>query len=456
MKNKDYGGYPEDIASLLREKNIKIEDRVRIEKEGRVYEGYLLPRPALVDLGDPYCLIIKLDSGYNIGVKYDESMKIDRVGKKIELESFPKRKIEKRKDLPQITLLHTGGTIASRIDYLTGGVSVEFTPEELFYTVPELFDIVGFRDVKLLFNVFSEDMFLTQWKEMAKETAKQLNSGADGVVISHGTDTMHYSSAILSFMLQNLGKPVVLTGAQRSSDRGSFDGAINLICSSYVAGHSDIAEVSVVMHGETSDTFCLINRGTKVRKMHTSRRDAFRPINDLPIGKIWPDGSLEIINKNYRKRDKDREVIPDTKYEEKVALIKAYPGSFPGIVDFYVDKKFKGLVIEGTGLGHVPTSTPEKERSWLENIKRAIEEDLKIVMTSQCLYGRVHPLVYRNLRLLSSAGVIYVEDMLPEVAYVKLSWVLGHTEDREEVRNLMLKNIAGEISETSDFRSFLY
>ncbi len=456
MVKKDYGGYPEDIIALLRERKIEIEDRVRIEKEGRIYEGYLLPRPALVDLGDSHCLIIKLDSGYNIGIKFDETMKIDRLGEKVELESFPKRKIEKRLDLPQITLLHTGGTIASRIDYLTGGVSVEFTPEELFFTVPELFDVVGFKEVKLLFNIFSEDMSSSQWIKMAKETAKQLNSGVDGVVISHGTDTMHYSSAILSFMLRDLGKPVVLTGAQRSSDRGSFDGAINLLCSSHVAGHSDIAEVSIVMHGETSDTFCLINRGTKVRKMHASRRDAFRPINDLPLGKIWSDGRFEIINKNYRRRDNKKEVIPDTKYEKRVALIKAYPGSFPEIVDFYVDNKFRGLVIEGTGLGHTPTSTPEKELSWLKNIKRAVEDDLKIVMTSQCLYGRVHPLVYRNLRLLSNAGVIYVEDMLPEVAYVKLAWVLGHTEDREEVKRMMLKNIAGEITKTSDIRTFLY
>lgn len=125
------------------------------------------------------------------------------------------------------------------------------------------------------------------WIKIAHEVAKSLNSGDSGVVVAHGTDTMGYTAAALSFMLRDLGKPVILVGAQRSSDRPSSDAAMNLICSVRMST-SDVAEVMVVMHGETGDTYCLAHRGTKVRKMHTSRRDAFRSINDVPIAKVWP------------------------------------------------------------------------------------------------------------------------------------------------------------------------
>jgi len=288
-----------------------------------------------------------------------------------------------------------------------------------------------------------------------------LNSDVKGVIITHGTDTLHFTSAALSFMLKNLNKPVALVGAQRSPDRGSFDGSLNLICSSYFTGYSNIAEVCVVMHGTIEDTFCYAHRGTKVRKMHTSRRDAFQSVNDFPIAKIWHDGKIEIINENYRKRN-EQKVVADTKFESKIALLKFYPGSNPEILDWYVDKGYKGIVIEGTGLGHVATalSSNKKEKnrqklSWLPHIKRAVEKGITIVMTSQTLYGRVNPFVYRNLRLVSEAGVIYAEDMLPETAYVKLGWVLGHTKNKEKIKEMMLTNIAGEINPRLNPKMFL-
>ncbi len=353
----------------------------------------------------------------------------------------------------KISIVVTGGTIMSRVDYRTGGVHMFLDPYELLYEVPELEDITIIRKIKSPFSIASEDMTPKEWVKIAEIVAKELNTRSDGVVIPHGTDTMHYTSAALSFMLRNLSKPVALVGAQRSSDRPSSDAFMNLICASIYAT-SDIAEVSVVMHGTIEDTFCLAHRGTRVRKMHTERRDAFQSVNDKPLAKIYPNGKIEIINENYRKRT-DEEVILDARINEKVALVKAYPGSDPEIIDFFVDKGYKGIVIEGTGFGHVPTETLDKRRSWIPHIKRAIEEGIIVCMTSQTIFGRTNPFVYSNARRLYNLGVIYCEDMLPEVAYVKLMWVLGHTENPEEVRKLMLTPLANEIKPRSLEEEFI-
>ncbi len=443
--------YSQEIESLLKANNISIGDRVRIEKKGRTFEGFLMPKS---EVGDPNCIVVKLDNGYNIGIKYEKGLKINKLAEKKELEKFPVKVFKPNPKLPNISLIATGGTIASRIDYITGGVKSAYSIEEILFSAPELAEIINLKDSTLLFNLSSEDLWYKNWQVMAEEVAKKLNKGARGVIITHGTDTMHFSSAALSFMLKNLSKPVILTGAQRSSDRGSSDARINLICSAYLAGYSDIGEVGICMHAESSDSFNFFLRGTKARKMHSTRRDAFRPINELPLAKVWPNGKIEIVNKNYRKIS-DSKVVADTKFEPKVALIKAYPGSLPEIIDFYVEKGFRGIVIEGTGMGHVPTSTEEKERSWIPHIKSAIEKNVAIVITTQTIYGRVHPYVYRNLRILGETGVIWGEDMLPEVAYVKLGWVLGHEKNMEKIRELMQKNLCGEITEQSDPRAFL-
>lgn len=443
--------YSPEIEDILGSKKIKPGDRIRITKEGANYEGTLMPR---IEIGDTSCLILKLDNGYNVGIKFEKKVKIKKLKGRHRLEKFPRIKFKQKSGLPTVSLLATGGTIASRIDYLTGAVKMASKPEEIFFAVPELADIVSFKRIKELSNLASEDLWYKNWEQMAEETAKDLNGGARGVIITHGTDTMHFSSAALSFMLKNLTGPVVFTGAQRSSDRGSSDTVMNLVCSAHVAGHSDFAEVGICMHGESSDTYCLISRGTKVRKCHASRRDAFRPINDLPLAKIWPDGKIEIMNQNYRKISEGK-VRTDTKFESKVALLKAYPGSDPKFIDHLIKIGIRGIVIEGTGLGHVPTSTPEPERSWIPHIKNAVESGVPVVITSQCLWGRVHPYVYRNLRILDSAGVIWGEDMLPEVAYIKLGWALGHTKNLDKTREIMLKNYAGEISERIDSNVFL-
>ncbi len=302
------------------------------------------------------------------------------------------------------------------------------------------------------FLMASENMAHEHWQKLAETCARLLNEGDAGVVVTHGTDTLHYTSAALSFMLKNLTKPVVLTYSQRSTDRGSTDTPMNLVCAAHVAANSDLSEVVLVGHGESSDTFCYANRGTKVRKMHTSVRHTFRPINEVPVAKIWPDGNTEYLGKH--KKRAEGKVIADTKFEEKVALIKYYPGAGPEMIEFLREKKYRGIVIEATGLGHV--ATDESRKSWLPAIKRAINSGMLVCATAQTLYGRLDPLVYSEGRKVLSLGVLYLEDMLPETAYVKLGWVLGHTKDTKEAEKMMLTNYAGEITGRTGAQTFLY
>ena len=267
-------------------------DRVEIKTKKEVIKGILMPQEGKT-------LVIKLDTGYNIGIDHKKVLKIKKIKKGKKPGRIVTKKIKHRKSLPKVTFISTGGTIGTHVDYVTGGVFMCRTPEEILTTTPELGNIINIK-TKSPFTVASEDMSIENWQQLARLIAKELNSGADGVILTHGTDYLHYTSAALSFMLKNLSKPVALVGAQRSPDRGSFDGTQNLLCAAHYC-RSDIAEVAVVMHGSTSDEFCLANRGVKCRKMHTSRRDAFRPINELPLAKIWPDGKTKILNKNYKR-----------------------------------------------------------------------------------------------------------------------------------------------------------
>jgi glutamyl-tRNA(Gln) amidotransferase subunit D len=447
--------YSKKLQEML--KGIRVGEEIIVKKSDLIYRGVLLPS---TDFSDSDTLIIKLDNGYNIGLKHDRTMSVSRGGKESEeikkevrIELGKARTVKKMEfDLkkPKISLIATGGTIGSRADYVKGGVSAHLSPEELLAIAPELSDLVYIKDISIPFNVMSENMNPKHYQELAKEAAKELKKG-EGVVITHGTDTLHYTAAALSFMLPDLSKPVVLTGSQRSSDRGSSDAAINLICSANLAGYSDIAEVGICMHGTSSDDFCLFNRGTKVRKMHTSRRDTFRPINELPLAKVSPDGKIEILNKSYRKKT-DSETKADTKFETKVALLKAYPGANPEIVDFLLDKNYKGFVIEAHGLGQVAT----EDNSWLPHIKKAIDAGASVCFAAQTIYGRLDPFVYSEARKAYELGVIYCEDMMPEVAYIKLGWVLGHTNDQSEVKARMLMNLAGEITDRTMPQTFLY
>jgi len=419
---------------------------LEIKKGTQTYKGVVMPS----EFADKNIVLLKLDNGYNIGIKITPDTKIKKLGKET-LGKFPEAKYTKDKKLPTISLITTGGTITSKVDYKTGAVHPLSKPEELLFNVPELSKIANVH-IHSPFSVTSEDMTPKEWTKLAELVVKDLKKkDIAGVIVTHGTDTLHFTSAILSFMIPKINKPVALVGGQRSSDRGSFDGAMNLICAAHYC-LSDIAEVATVMHAKSSDSFCIACRGTKVRKMHTSERDTFRPINILPIAEVYPTGTVNRIQK-YNKRDNNRKIVLKNKFEPKVALVKAYPGASPDIIDYYREKGYKGLVIEATGLGHVPTSTLNKKDSWLPAIEKAIKSGMIICFAGQCLYGRLDPDVYRNARLMRDAGVIYLEDMLPETAFVKLGWALANAKD---VKAAMLDNVAGEFATKIAPNTFLY
>lgn len=433
--------YSKEIEAVLRRKKITIGDIIKVSKGRETYEGVLMPR---IELGNTSCLVIKLSNGYNTGIKFEKDVEIQKIksGFRVRKHEVKMKKIIFDKKLPTISILGTGGTIASRIDYRTGGVYASFSPEDIVMQIPELKEIANINAEEIM-SVMSEDINPDLWGKIAKRVAQDINAGYKGIIVTHGTDTLHYTAAALSFMLRDLPCPVALVGSQRSSDRGSSDAAMNVACAANFVANSDVAEVCTVMHGSMSDDYCLAIRGCKSRKMHTSRRDAFKPVNDEPIAKVyWKSRKIEILNKNYRKRSNSK-VKVDTKLEPKVALIKCYPGLDPEIFDFYLNKNYKGFVVEATGLGHTPTLG---KYSLLPKVERVVERGLPLVITSQCLYGRTHPTIYHNLRELSKRGAIFAEDMLPEVALVKLMWVLGHTKKLEKVKEMMLTDYTGEIS----------
>ncbi len=402
-------------------------DRVEVETADKKYVGILMPRP---ELADKKHVTLKLDSGYNVGVEKGriKSMKVlfHECGK----EEFTLKEHVRDPSKPSISILATGGTIASRVDYLTGGVHSAFSADELISAVPELEDVANVKG-KQVFNKFSENMVPADWAKLAEEAYSELKS-SDGVVITHGTDTMGYSAAALSFMLQT-PKPVVFTGAQRSSDRGSSDAAQNLVDAALVASKSGYPGVCVVMHGGMSDTCSLIHRGTRVRKLHSSRRDAFHTVNEEPIGTV-EGGELCI---NHLPGSKKLEL--DAKLEESVSLLKYYPGLTPKTFDAVVKSGVEGIVLEGTGLGHV------SERIF-DSIKAAISSGVSVAMTTQTLYGRVNMNVYATGRQMLDMGVIPCGDMLPETAYVKLMWVLAHASG-DKVSEMMRSSLAGEIND---------
>ncbi len=411
-------------------KKAKPGDEVLVKKVKGEEQGVLLESH---EQGE---ILLKLKTGYNIGINKDniKEIKITKESEKEEQEE----KI-KMKGKPIIDFYLTGGTISSKLDPKTGGVKDLASASEFFKTYPEISEVVDVR-IKKPFTKWSENMSSEDWIKLAKQIEKSLNDhNVKGVIVSHGTDFLHYTSSALSFFLRDLNKPVVLTYSQRSTDRGSSDARLNLLCAAKAA-LSDIAEVILVGHASMDDGYCYALRATKVRKMHTSRRDTFRPINCRPVAKVWPD-KIEFISK-CKKRNKNK--VKQEAFFEKVGLIKFYPGQDPEILDYYHKNKFKGIVIEMSGLGQVIT---EGKNSWIPKLKQLIEKGMIICAAPQTLYGRLDPYVYESGRRILKTGVIYLEDILPETAFVKLGWVLGKEKNKEKIRKLMLENISGEFNQ---------
>jgi glutamyl-tRNA(Gln) amidotransferase subunit D len=423
-------GYKGQGKEILEKNNVAVWDIIKLKTKEGEYEGIILPRN---EYSAPDYIEIKLENNYNVGIHATHILKIEKIGKKEAHYKIPEKQFPKNKKLSNILLLGTGGTVASRLDYTTGAVIPSFTPGELFSAVPELAEICNL-ECEIVFEILSENMKPEYWQQLAQKIEKAANSGIDGIVIGHGTDTMGYTSAALSFMLRDLEIPIVLVGSQRSSDRPSSDAALNLINATTIAT-SDIAEVVVSMLGSSSHDYGLIHRGTLVRKMHSSVRNTFRTIDDIPLGMIR-NRKIKMFTSNYRKRTKS-ETKALTNFEKKVALIYSYPGMENDLIDFYIDNGYKGIVFAGTGLGHVSNAI-------YDSIERAVQQNVTILMTTQTLHGFVGMNVYSTGRELQNIGVIPGKNLLPEVGYVKLGWVLGQTNDPQEIKEMLLKNIAGE------------
>lgn len=417
---------------------LKQGDWVRIEKNGTVYEGKVMPSM------EGY-ITIKMKSGYNAGFSKD-NVRITLLenngenannngNKGAECRIAGGELSEPGKKLPKIAILSTGGTIASKIDYRTGAVTSQFTADDILAAIPELKEIADFKG-RVISSILSENMDPESWQNLARAVVEEIEAGADGVMVTHGTDTMMYTAAALSFMIET-PVPIVIVGSQRSADRPSSDNAMNAICAALVA-LSDIAEVSVVMHGTTSDNFCEIHRGTKVRKLHTSRRDAFKSVNSSPIGIVdYNTRKIETLIDYTRRGEKALKFKPGM--EPKCALIKFTPGADPAILDYYIEKGYKGLVLEGTGLGHISTK-------WIPLVKKATDAKIPVITTSQCLNGRICDRVYDTGRDMIKAGAIEGEDILPETALVKMMWVIGQTGEFDTAVNMLKEEISGEIT----------
>ena len=433
--------YKEISRSYLENYGLGIGDTIKVNKEDISYTGILLDRPE--DADDGY-IVLKLSSGYNIGIAIESTTaELIEKGDKPKI-GYDETEIPKDESKQNISIVSTGGTVSSVIDYRTGAVHPKFTASDLVKANPELLDYANYN-VKALYNILSENMKPEYWVKAAEEIASDINDGTDGIVIAHGTDTMHYTAAALSFMIKT-PVPIIITGAQRSSDRPSSDANINLI-DSVIDAKFDIAEVCVCMHGSLNDQYTYLHKGTKVRKMHTSRRDTFRSINAQPIAKIQNRKVNINPDYEYTKRG-ENELELNTGIEEKVGFIKSFPGISEEYVEYHIDKGYKGLVIEGTGLGHVPNNL-------IDSFKRARDENIPVIMTSQCLYGRVNMNVYSTGREILDAGVISGLDMTPETTYVKLCWALGQSDDYSKVKEIMHENIAGEFSKKSSIKDFL-
>lgn len=437
-------GYRGQARAKLAGFGVRVWSEVRLVNDaGSVFEGVILPRS---ETFDDLHIVIKMKNGYNIGIHVDRVVEITELGYKEAFYKIPEKEFPARPQLPKVTLLGTGGTIASRLDYRTGAVIPAFTPGELYGAVPELADICNLT-TKKLFGVFSENMAKEQYVALAVAIGEEIEAGADGIVIGHGTDTMGHTAAILSFMVQDSPVPIVLVGSQRSSDRPSSDAALNLIHSVRAAAWGDIAEVMICMFGPTSDRYGLLHRGTRCRKMHSSYRSTFRTIGDIPLGTVSRD-RFTYLNKEYNRRDASRRVKIDPVYDDRTTILYYYPGMHPDLVDALVEKGYHGIVIAGTGLGHV-------NKPLYPALQRAIAAGVHVVMAVQTLWGYAQMYVYDTGRDLLDLGIVPLQNMLPETALMKLSWVLGHTRDRAEVTRLMRTPVSHEITDREPHNGYL-
>lgn len=427
--------YSDQIRELLEEENIDVGDQIKVN--GR--EGRLMPKPSS---GNPETVVLKLESGYNIGLEPENVELVE----KTDTEEPEKANIEHEEDKPDILVLHTGGTIASRVSYEEGGVKPAFDPEDLVEMYPELTDICNVHS-EVVAQMLSEDMEPEHWQDIARKI-DEVKDEYDGIIVGHGTDTMSYTGAALTLMLQNLDTGVLLVGSQRSSDRPSSDASMNMVCAAEFLTKTDFKGLGICMHQTTSDDTCNILPAAKARKMHTSRRDAFKPVNDQPLGLV--NYQTREIETNFENTEGEYETAFEL--NKNVGFLKVRPGMNPEEIEFLIEQDYDGVIIEGTGLGHMPVNAFDEKTQHHEEILekiRELAEDTVVVMSSQCINGRIDMDVYDAGLKIQDAGVIEAEDMHPELAYVKLMWSLGQESSLGGARKLFRNNVNGELEDRS-------
>jgi glutamyl-tRNA(Gln) amidotransferase subunit D len=423
------------VDFFLSKKKLSVGDYIEIELiDGTKYRGIIMPKHGF---SDPDILVIKLDNGYNVGFSVESVVDARKIEFKPVSEGISvEKEVVKREGLPHVLIMAVGGTILSKVDYTTGAVRSAVTAEELLSILPEVAGIAEI-ETNIIMNKYSEHLTPRDWSKIAKEVYNAINKGVyDGIVILHGTDTLGYTAAALSFAVQQLPIPIVLVGSQRSSDRPSSDAALNLISAIRVAGYSDIAEVVVAMHNDTSDNYIAVHQGTRVRKNHTSRRDAFQSIDVTPYMIVDERGGFRILREGYRRRNMERKPVLYGKFSDDVSLLKFYPGLQKNILLYLYREGIKAIILEGTGLGHVGEGI-------MDTLKYIIDKGVHVFMTSQCIWGRVNMNVYDTGRLLKKMGVISLENVISETAYVKACWILGNFGEKD-LDTLMTTNIVGE------------
>ena len=467
-----FQGYKGRALEMLKKYDVHVWDKAEVETTRGHFSGKILPR---AENTDDIHIVMKVATGYNIGI--DIETVTDMKGERDPQPVFkiPEKEFPYTPGLPHVKLLGTGGTIASRLDYRTGAVIPAFSPGELYGAVPELADICNLETEKV-FAVFSENMSPKEYMALANKIGDEIKAGIEGIVIGHGTDTLAHTATALTYMCQNLPMPVVLVGSQRSSDRPSSDAALNLMHAMTAAGHGDIAEVMVCMFGPTSDDYGFLHRGTRVRKMHSSYRSTFRTIGDTPLATVNRKDGVQPIKEVYNHRrhgEQHRQVEVITNYEDykksiakndpnvtrivptfddRVAILYYYPGMKPDVLDALIDNGYKGIVWDGTGLGHV-------NKGMFDAIQRATDAGVHQYMSVQTIWGYTHMFVYDTGRDMMARGIIPADNMLAESSYIKLGWALGLTKDsgqkREDVKKLMLTPINDEITKREPYDGYL-
>ncbi|MFH1400120.1 MAG: Glu-tRNA(Gln) amidotransferase subunit GatD [Nanoarchaeota archaeon] len=423
---------------------MRLGDSVSVRYDGETIEG--------VFISEDSHLVIKLRGGYNIALDKRKVKKVSALPAS-NASAVPKIVKPKKGEGAKIVVLHTGGTIASRVDYATGAVIARYGPEEFLSLFPE---VMRFADVhsRLVANIQSEMMRFDHYNLLVDAIEAEVKAGAKGIVVTHGTDTLSYTSAALGFACAGIGVPVVLVGSQRSSDRPSSDAYMNLLSAVFYASRTKRAGVSVCMHGGLDDTTCDILDAFRCRKMHTTRRDAFRQVNGKVIAKV------SVFDETIQEFDAPRHVAVDQirgRFDPrlKVGWVRTHPHMRKE--DFSAFASYDGLIIEGTGLGHVPNMALDAfmaEHARIAKAVKALCRKMPVVLGSQCVFGRVMMDVYTPQRMLKADGVLGDTLDLPvETLFIKLAWLLS-TVPRDQVASSFGLDLAGELSSRSRVDGF--